>query len=118
MRSPRVSGINLAVLYGTSLKSLASISEGIFRQDFDACLVIISVAMASLSDQSIVVGGGLARMSAANTVLENCGSVVLDKSIFCGGKSTKAPPESMALTREHRAIRESKTQQICSRLTL
>ena len=43
------------------------------------------------SDQTIVVGGGLAGMSVTNTVLENCGSVVLlDKSSFCGGNSTKA----------------------------
>merc|ERR1719379_226414 len=43
------------------------------------------------SDQAIVVGGGLAGMSAANTVLENGGRVVLlDKSSFCGGNSTKA----------------------------
>eukprot|EP00421_Protoceratium_reticulatum_P018281 CAMPEP_0168389826 /NCGR_PEP_ID=MMETSP0228-20121227/17160_1 /TAXON_ID=133427 /ORGANISM="Protoceratium reticulatum, Strain CCCM 535 (=CCMP 1889)" /LENGTH=97 /DNA_ID=CAMNT_0008403103 /DNA_START=77 /DNA_END=367 /DNA_ORIENTATION=- len=41
--------------------------------------------------QAIVVGGGLAGMSAANTVLENGGKVVLlDKSSFCGGNSTKA----------------------------
>jgi len=43
------------------------------------------------SDQAIVVGGGLAGMSAANSVLENGGRVVLlDKSSFCGGNSTKA----------------------------
>ena len=47
--------------------------------------------MASVSDQAIVVGGGLAGMSAANTILENGGRVVsLDKSSFCGGNSTKA----------------------------
>jgi len=41
--------------------------------------------------QGIVVGGGLAGMSAANTLLENGASVVLiDKSSFCGGNSTKA----------------------------
>ena len=39
----------------------------------------------------MVVSGGSAVMSAANTVMENGGSVVLlDKSSFCGGKSTKA----------------------------
>ena len=32
----------------------------------------------------------MAGMSAANTVLENGGSVVLDTSTFCGGISTKA----------------------------
>jgi len=43
------------------------------------------------ADQGIVVGGGLAGMSAANTLLENGGKVVLlDKSSFCGGNSTKA----------------------------
>jgi succinate dehydrogenase/fumarate reductase flavoprotein subunit len=43
------------------------------------------------TDLAIVVGGGLAGMSAANTVLENGGKVVLlDKSSFCGGNSTKA----------------------------
>merc|ERR1719331_22067 len=50
-------------------------------------------AMATVfpTDQAIVVGGGLAGMSAANTVLENGGKVVLlDKSSFCGGNSTKA----------------------------
>jgi len=42
-------------------------------------------------EQAIVVGGGLAGMSAANTVLENGGKVILlDKSSFCGGNSTKA----------------------------
>ena len=47
--------------------------------------------MASVSDQAIVVGGGLAGMSAANTILENGGRVVLlHKSSFCGGNSTKA----------------------------
>jgi len=50
-------------------------------------------AMAAVfpTQQAIVVGGGLAGMSAANTVLENNGRVVLiDKSAFCGGNSTKA----------------------------
>ncbi|CAE8585712.1 unnamed protein product [Polarella glacialis] len=43
------------------------------------------------TNQAIVVGGGLGGMSAANTVLENGGHVVLlDKSSFCGGNSTKA----------------------------
>merc|ERR1719216_299067 len=43
------------------------------------------------ADQAIVVGGGLAGVSAANTVLENNGKVILvDKSSFCGGNSTKA----------------------------
>jgi len=41
--------------------------------------------------QAIVVGGGLAGVSAANTILENGGNVILlDKSSFCGGNSTKA----------------------------
>ena len=45
----------------------------------------------SKSDQAILVGGGWADMSAANTELENAGSVVLlDTSSFCGGKSIVA----------------------------
>merc|ERR1719163_1843338 len=41
--------------------------------------------------QAIVVGGGLAGFSASHTVLENGGRVLLiDKSPFCGGNSTKA----------------------------
>merc|ERR1719181_1772045 len=48
-------------------------------------------ALAAGGPQAIVVGGGLAGMSAANTVLECGGKVVLlDKSSFCGGNSTKA----------------------------
>lgn len=44
-----------------------------------------------MSDTAIVLGGGLAGMAAANTVLENGGKIVLlDKSAFCGGNSTKA----------------------------
>mmetsp|Transcript_74582 Transcript_74582/g.131926 ORF Transcript_74582/g.131926 Transcript_74582/m.131926 type:complete len:687 (-) Transcript_74582:60-2120(-) len=42
-------------------------------------------------DQAIVVGGGLAGVSAANTLLEAGSKVVLlDKSSFCGGNSSKA----------------------------
>merc|ERR1711988_1401374 len=48
-------------------------------------------ALAAGGPQAIVVGGGLAGMSAANTVLECGGKVVLlDKSSLCGGNSTKA----------------------------
>ena len=43
------------------------------------------------TNQAIVVGGGLAGVSACNTVVENGGKVLLvDKSAFCGGNSTKA----------------------------
>merc|ERR1712038_131950 len=46
---------------------------------------------ADIGDTAIVVGGGLAGVSAANTVLENNGKTILiDKSSFCGGNSTKA----------------------------
>jgi succinate dehydrogenase/fumarate reductase flavoprotein subunit len=43
------------------------------------------------ANQTIVVGGGLAGMSAANQTVE-CGgrTILLDKSSFCGGNSTKA----------------------------
>jgi succinate dehydrogenase/fumarate reductase flavoprotein subunit len=41
--------------------------------------------------QVIVVGGGLAGLSAAHTVLEHGGRVFLiDKNAFLGGNSTKA----------------------------
>ncbi|EGD76167.1 cytochrome b2 [Salpingoeca rosetta] len=44
-----------------------------------------------MADWVIVVGGGLAGHSAAHTVLQAGGKVVLlDKSAFCGGNSTKA----------------------------
>ncbi len=54
---------------------------------------IQKTAMAAVfpANQVIVVGGGLAGMSAANTVVENGGrTLLLDKSSFCGGNSTKA----------------------------
>ena len=43
------------------------------------------------SNQVIVIGGGLSGASAANTVLECGGNVLLlDKNAFCGGNSVKA----------------------------
>merc|ERR1739848_497248 len=52
---------------------------------------LTSKEMTDSMTKAIVVGGGLAGMSAANTVLENGGrTVLLDKSAFCGGNSTKA----------------------------
>merc|ERR1719482_2163089 len=49
------------------------------------------LAVLSGQMQAIVVSGGLGGMSAANTVMEWGGKVVLlDKSSFCGGNSTKA----------------------------
>ena len=43
------------------------------------------------SDRAIVVGGGLAGVSAGNTLVEWGGKVILlDKSAFCGGNSSKA----------------------------
>merc|ERR1719375_1143468 len=52
-----------------------------------------SVNLKALTGQSqvVVVGGGLAGVSACNTVVENGGrTVLIDKSSFCGGNSTKA----------------------------
>ena len=44
-----------------------------------------------MAEQVIVVGGGLAGLSAAHTVLEHGGRVLLlDKCPFLGGNSTKA----------------------------
>ena len=56
--------------------------------------------------QVIVVGGGLAGLSAAHTVLQAGGRVlVLDKSPFCGGNSTKATSGiNAAGTRAQRAL--------------
>jgi len=43
------------------------------------------------AQQAIVVGGGLAGFSAAHTIIEHGGKcLLLDKSPFCGGNSTKA----------------------------
>jgi flavocytochrome c len=43
------------------------------------------------AQQAIVVGGGLAGFSAGHTVIEHGGNcILLDKSPFCGGNSTKA----------------------------
>jgi succinate dehydrogenase/fumarate reductase flavoprotein subunit len=44
-----------------------------------------------MAQQIIVVGGGLSGLSAAHTVLERGGNVLLlDKNSFMGGNSTKA----------------------------
>jgi len=43
------------------------------------------------SNQAVVLGGGLSGVAACNTVMECGGKIVLlDKSAFCGGNSTKA----------------------------
>ncbi|KAJ9468991.1 Fumarate reductase [Diplonema papillatum] len=56
--------------------------------------------------QVIVVGGGLAGLSAAHTVLERGGSVLLlEKLAFCGGNSTKATSGiNAALTRTQQRL--------------
>jgi len=47
--------------------------------------------LSNMSEQIIVLGGGLAGLSAAHTVLEHGGRVLLlDKNPFLGGNSTKA----------------------------
>jgi len=44
-----------------------------------------------MATQVIVVGGGLAGLSACHTILENGGRVCLiERNAFCGGNSTKA----------------------------
>merc|ERR1719408_213351 len=51
----------------------------------------VNLKVLTQGQQVIVVGGGLAGVSCCNTVLENGGKTVLiDKSSFCGGNSTKA----------------------------
>merc|ERR1712054_736572 len=43
------------------------------------------------TDLGIVLGGGLAGVSACNTLVENgARTVLIDKASFCGGNSTKA----------------------------
>ena len=50
----------------------------------------VKMACVFPATQVVVVGGGLAGVSAANTVLEHgCNTILLDKSSFCGGNSTK-----------------------------
>ena len=52
-----------------------------------------------------MVGGGLAGFSAAHTILEYGGrAVVLDKSPFCGGNSTKATYAAQGLKAEKNQI--------------
>merc|ERR1712232_472223 len=52
---------------------------------------LVSMAAVFPANQVIVIGGGLGGMSCANTVVEQGGkTVLLDKSSFCGGNSTKA----------------------------
>ena len=63
--------------------------ELLIAQDFDACLASILAAMTSPSDQSIVVGGGLAGMSAAKTVLETVACLFM----FCDLQSVLSKSE-------------------------
>ena len=78
----------------TSLKGLASgklagCSEATFSD---------ARATGFRTDPGIVVGGGLAGVSAANTLLENGGKVVLvDKSSYCGGNSTPTASTAPAM---------------------
>ena len=61
-------------------------------KNVDVCLVFISVAMSSLSDQIFVVGGGLAGSFGKPTLFffKKSGVVVLlDKECFCGDNVQK-----------------------------
>ncbi|EDQ90140.1 uncharacterized protein MONBRDRAFT_18701 [Monosiga brevicollis MX1] len=73
-----------------------------------------------MSDQVIVVGGGLAGHAAAHTVLEAGGAVLLlDKSPFCGGNSTKATSGiNGAGTRAQRAAKIDDSAEIFEQDTL
>ncbi|RIB27076.1 hypothetical protein C2G38_2131191 [Gigaspora rosea] len=58
-------------------------------------------------NQVIVVGGGLSGLSAAHTVLERGGNVlVLDKNSFFGGNSTKATSGALTKTDTARSARD------------
>jgi len=89
----RVSGKHAAkYILGKNVKAveLGDLAVGKVPGGSDS-LDLSSMTMSYPCNQAIVVGGGLSGMSAANTVLENSGKVVLlDKSSFCGGNSTKA----------------------------
>jgi len=80
-----------------AMPSAGTFSGGLKRNATSA--VIVEPSEAESNDitkktnrcRAIVVGGGLAGISAANSVLECGGRVlVLDKAAFCGGNSTKA----------------------------
>lgn len=59
-------------------------------------------------DKVIVVGGGMAGLSACHTVLEHGGKVLLlDKSPFCGGNSTKATSGFNATLTKSQIIKKS-----------
>ena len=77
----RVSGVACArYVFGDSTKAVSL-----------AALACGGSVEGSKSDQAVLVGGGWADMSAANTELENDGSLVLfDSSSLCGGNSTVA----------------------------
>ncbi len=64
------------------------------------------MASESVLDKVIVVGGGLAGLSAAHSVLEAGGRVLmLDKNAFMGGNSTKATSGiNAALTRQQQRV--------------
>ena len=52
--------------------------------------LVDNIRQVIMSKQVIVIGGGLAGLSAAHTVLEKGGRVILvDKEAFLGGNSTK-----------------------------
>ena len=54
-------------------------------------LLVLRDAMKKVEAQVIIIGGGLAGLSAAHTVLENGGAVILlDKMKFLGCNSTRA----------------------------
>jgi ribulose 1,5-bisphosphate synthetase/thiazole synthase len=60
-------------------------SEGVFDINNSLTRTKFNMATNFQAERVIVVGGGLAGFSAANTVLEHGGKVVLlDKSAFCG----------------------------------
>merc|ERR1712019_252016 len=66
-------------------------AQAVFSRIWHFISKLAKMAAVFPATQTIVVGGGLAGMSAANQTLEMGGkTVLLDKSSFCGGNSTKA----------------------------
>jgi len=79
---------SLVLKYFQYLETIVNAKSGVLQRNLD---IITSIKEDKMSDRAIVLGGGLSGMAAANTVMENGGRIILlDKSAFCGGNSTKA----------------------------
>ena len=84
LRTPRLLRLPLQ---GLSFSAVSAVSA-LRPSEYYIWWIIYSTSI--MSKQVIVIGGGLAGLSAAHTVLEKGGRVILvDKEAFLGGNSTK-----------------------------